>query len=203
VVCREKTLRVEARACRVRGEIDCEARQQRLEERLLARAQGKGLVAAQQALKPAPSRARLIRLAGHFHGPGHSKRRPPKAIPGWLCGNVLAPQRLAHLEKKSSAYPLTRRRLGREPKWSFAMSETVAGNPFEVGAVVRLKSGGPPMPVCWHKVEEDRVYLCWFFRGRAEEATYRAEMLERCEPSELVSLGLPEKRGRLASPGKE
>ncbi len=71
-------------------------------------------------------------------------------------------------------------------------------NRFEVGDVVRLKSGGPPMSVCWQDVEHDRVLLCWFFRGKAEEATYRADMLERCEPSDLVSIGIPRKPGPVA-----
>lgn len=60
------------------------------------------------------------------------------------------------------------------------MSETEP-NPFAVGALVRLRSGGPSMTV--RVVAGDQAYCDWFdFTRRLQQGTFFVDSLEPAEP---------------------
>jgi uncharacterized protein YodC (DUF2158 family) len=63
------------------------------------------------------------------------------------------------------------------------------------GAIVRLKSGGPPMTIAVFDVTDGLVYCHYFFRGRTGQARYSPEMLEPCEPARLESFVPPTNPG--------
>lgn len=63
------------------------------------------------------------------------------------------------------------------------------------GAVVRLKSGSPPMTIALVDITDGLVYCHWFFRGRTGQARYSPEMLERCAPSTPESFVPPTQAG--------
>jgi len=55
------------------------------------------------------------------------------------------------------------------------------------GAVVRLKSGGPPMTIAVFDVTDGLVYCHWNVRGRTGQARYSPEMLEPCEACDVFA----------------
>lgn len=61
------------------------------------------------------------------------------------------------------------------------MSELADGSEAICGAVVRLKSGGPPMTVV-AITKDDFVRTLWFSEGEAFNGTFPAYALDPCDP---------------------
>ncbi|MFO1187534.1 MAG: DUF2158 domain-containing protein [Alphaproteobacteria bacterium] len=52
----------------------------------------------------------------------------------------------------------------------------------ELGEIVRLKSGGPPMTVTGSYPEEGSIWCRWFWRGRVFKEEFALEYIEPAEP---------------------
>lgn len=58
------------------------------------------------------------------------------------------------------------------------------GDPFTVGGLVELRSGGPPMTVSI--VGDEAVHVEWFYQGELQFADFHRQMLQGLSPDPLA-----------------